>query len=108
MQVSIVERIEVDLAAGPFADCPVRQLTKPPDFTKRNRYVASLRQKHLERAALGETGLTRQISDFGRNRVGPIRSRHAVRLRPGGRGGIDGYQLVVKVQRRTEGGEAPR
>jgi hypothetical protein len=78
MQVSIVERIEVELATGPFADSPVRQLTQPPDFTKRSRYVAGPRDKHLERAAFHETGLTGEISDFRRNRIG--RAGHAVRL----------------------------
>ena len=32
VEVSVVEGIQIDAAAGPFTDCTVRHLTKPPDF----------------------------------------------------------------------------
>ena len=64
VQIPLVKGIEIKQAACPFADGPVGDFTKPPDFAERGGYPTRLRQKHLERATLDETGLVWQLLDF--------------------------------------------
>ena len=69
MQIPLVKGIEIELAACPFADSPVGQFTKPPDFAERGWYLVRLRQKYLERATFDETGLAGQLSSICRRMV---------------------------------------
>src|ERR1051325_7585044 len=78
VEVPVVERIEIDAAAGPFPDRPEGDLTESSDFTKRRPYLSGFRTEHLERSALDETRLDRQPRDFRRYRVGLADARHDV------------------------------